>query len=583
MEQLLRIFPFLAAIIVPWCAVAQEIGFTATVDRNTFATGQTVRLTISLTNAQGSFSAPDLGGLVIVQGPMESSSFQMVNGRMSSTMSRIYVLTATKPGTYTIGPASARVAGGIIKTDPITLKVEQGATPPVGKDFDQLQQQQRDLFVAITVNKNKAYVGEQIIATYTLYSRYANIETSGYDIPTLSGFWSEDVDLGKTNWEPQMQQINGLSYRVAVLKKQVLFPQRSGTLRIDPMKLTCLVNRTFFNRGTELQVRSNAVELRVSDLPQGAPPSFSGAVGELELSASFDRLELTANEAMELTLRISGRSNLKLIDAPRIEFPADMEVYDPKVKDRITVNASGMSGSREFQYLVIPRHAGSYELPPVSFSFFDTRSGSYRTLESKPFSVTVQKGEPGQVQSGPMRTVKSDVRQLDQDIRFIRTGPSTLLPRDSFLFGSTPFMLGMATPAMAFLLLLAWRSKRERDLADLRGTRRKQADRVARQRLKEAAKALEKNDREGFHAAISKAITGHLADKSGEPQAAITSERVKTILPDSEEGIRTAREFLDIMDICAMARFAPVDERPNKNTYDRAADLITRIENLLGK
>lgn len=583
MTHMLRTLSFLAVITAALCASAQEIRFTATVDRNTFATGQTVRLTISLTNGQGAISAPDIGGLVIVQGPMESSSYQIVNGQMSSTLSRIYVLTATKPGTYTIGPVSARVAGGIIQTEPITLKVVQGATPPAGKELDQLQDQQRDLFVAITVSKNKAYVGEQIIATYTLYSRYANIETSGYDIPTLSGFWSEDVDLGKTNWEPQMQQINGLSYRVAVLKKQVLFPQRSGTLRIEPMKLTCLVNRTFFNRGTELQVRSNAVEMRVSELPPGAPPSFSGAVGELEFSASFDRLELSANEAMELTLRINGRSNLKLIDAPRIEFPLDMEVYDPKVKDRITVNASGMSGSREFQYLVIPRHAGNYDLPPIAFSYFDTRSGSYRTMQSKPFSVVVQKGDPGQDASGPMRTVKSDVRQLDKDIRFIRTGPAMLVERDSHLFGSTRFVLGMATPALAFLLLLAWRTKREKDMADVRGTRRKQADRVARQRLKEAAKALEKNDREGFHGAISKAITGHLADKVGEPPASITSERVKTILPDTEEGRETTREFLAILDTCAMARFAPVDERPNKDTYDRAAALITRIENLLGK
>ena len=264
--------------------MAQEIGFSSSVDRNAIATGEYVKLTVSLSNSQEGFAAPSFGGLAVVQGPYENSSFNYVNGKMSSSVSKTWVLTATKAGKYTIAPAQVRVGGGVIQTEPITITVSQGAAKPADTGAAQGQSRDANLFATITLSKNKVYVGEQVVATYTLYSRYNNIELSKYELPKMDGFWAEEIDLGNTGWEDALQTVNGLQYRVAILKRQVLLPQQSGKLRIAPMELTCIVNRSFFNRGSSMNVSSNAAEVTAMALPGSAPADFKGAVGELSMA-----------------------------------------------------------------------------------------------------------------------------------------------------------------------------------------------------------------------------------------------------------------------------------------------------------
>lgn len=562
-------------------STAQEISFTASVDRNAIATGEYVKLTITLSNTQERFEAPSFGGLVVVQGPFENSSFNYVNGRMSSSVGRTWVLTGTAPGKYTIGAAKVRVGGGFIQTDPITIEVVKGASSRQN-DPGASQGQSRDanLFATISLSKNKAYVGEQVVATYTLYSRYANIELSKYDLPKMDGFWAEEIDLGDSNWEDQLQTVNGLQYRVAVLKRQVLFPQRSGKLRIEPVELECLVNRSFFNRGTMVSVRSNTVELSAIALPANAPAGFNGAVGELDMQVKVDRTTVKANEAIELNITYSGRGNLKLMEAPTLNFPSDFEAYDPKVTDKISVNGGGMSGSRSFQYLVIPRHEGDFPLEPITFSYFDTRSGAYRTIQADPMTIQVSPGEGG---SSAMirRPNKSDVEVLGKDIRYIRTGDLKLRPAGERLFGSLPWFAGMATPALAFVLFLGWRRKRETELQDVAGSRRKQAERVAKKRLNEAEVALKSSDRNAFYNALGKALHGYIADKFALGPAEINATNLRDRFAPFTGGEAMANDLVKLMEACDMARYAPVEDRPRQQLYDEAAALIGRSEQLV--
>ena len=561
-------------------ARAQEITFDASVDRTTIAAGEQVRLTITLSNAQGSFSAPDLGGMVVVQGPFESTNINFFNGRMVSTISRTWRITATSPGKYTIGRAKAKVAGGLMETEPITIEVGPAAARPQDPQAGLGQQRNTDLFITIQLSRGKGYVGEQIVATYTLYSRYSNVDLAKYDLPKLNGFWAEEVALGNTSWEDRPETVNGIQYRVAVLKKQVLFPQRAGKLRVDPFSMTCVVNRSFFNRGNTLEVTSNAVEFTAMELPSGAPADFTGAVGELQMSVKADRTEVKADEAIELTLRMNGRSNLKMLAAPPIGFPSDFEVYDPKVTDKITVNGNGMSGQREFQYLVIPRYEGLYELDPVTFSYFDPKAGTYRTLRSEGLTIKVAPGAEGPSAS-VQRPSRTDVKVVGSDIRYIRTGHTPLRVRGELLFGSPSWWAGMSAPALAFLLLLVWYRKRERERGDVTALRRKRADKVARERLKQAAEALRRNDRDAFHAALGKALHGYLADKFGLGVAEVSAGAIAARMPQVPEGDSLAQAFAGLIATCDMARFAPVDDRPRQDLYDEAARLIGRTEQLM--
>jgi hypothetical protein len=558
-------------------ALGQEISFTAKVDRTNIAAGEPVQLTITLVNAQGNISAPELGGLVIQRGPFPSTDIKVFNGRMVTSVSHTWVLTANRPGKYTIGPARVQVGGGVISTEPITIEVGAAAAQP--KDAQAAQGQSRDvnLFATISVSKNKAYVGDQVVATYTLYTRYASLDLAQYDLPKLNGFWTEEVPMGNANWEDKLETINGQQYKVAILKRQVLFPQKSGKLRIEPFTLTCVVNRSFFNRGTSIDLKSNAVELTVLDLPPNAPANFTGSVGELQMEVKADRTSIKADEAIELTVRISGRSNLKLLEAPQMSFPTDFEVYDPKVTDKITVNGGGMSGQREFQYLVIPRFEGQYELEPISFSYFDTKTGSYKTLTSDALTIDVAEGAGG-AGAVVQRPTKTDVKVLGTDIRYIRQGPLELRPVGDELFGSAAWFAGMGTPALAFVLLLVWRRKQLREQGDTVGLRRKRADKVARERLRQAADALKQNAREPFYTALSKALHGYLADKLGVGVAEVSASQLHERLSRYPEGPALAAEFAALLTTCDMARFAPTDDRPRQELYDEAAHLIGRAE-----
>ncbi|MFT3885846.1 MAG: BatD family protein [Flavobacteriales bacterium] len=542
-------------------------------DRTEIGAGEPVKLTVTLTNApMGSgFTPPALGGLVVVQGPFDNSSFQMINGRTSGSVSRTWYLTATQPGDYTIGAATARIGQGTIQTTPIKVHVTKGANSATNNPaLQQGQKNDPNLFCTITLSKNKAYVGEQIIATYTLYSRYTRLQAGDYDLPKVNGFWTEEIDIGQPGFNGPQQVVNGLSYNVATLKKQVLFPQRAGKLRLEPMTLNYRVNASFFSAGTPVTIHSNAAEVTVLELPSGKPAYYIGAVGDLKLEMTTGGTAVKANEAIDIKVSFTGRANLKLIDAPKLAFPPDFEVYDPKITDRITVNGSGMSGTREFQYLVIPRHEGDYDIGRATFSYFDPASGQYRQLSSEPLTFHIAKGDANAAQIS--RPSRSDVQQLGQDIRYIRTGDLKLKPIASHLFGSWPYIAGLLAPVLAFTGLVFWHRRRQRDLADTQGMRRKGADRVARQRLKAAEQALKANDREAFYQAMGKAMEGYIADKFNLGVAQVTVDAVREKLAHLEDG-KLANDYASLMSDLEMARFAPFENKPRQQSYDKAAAL----------
>lgn len=580
MAKLIRTFTaFVLLFIGVQRLSAQEITFTAQVDRNSIAVGEYVKYTISLGNARDRFEAPSFGGLVVVQGPFDNSSFTIINGRMSGSTSRTWVLTATKPGKYTIGAAKVRVGGGIIETEPITIEVAKGAGQQSDPNATQGQSRDPNIFITIGLSQRKAYVGEQIVATYTLYSRYSGLETTKETLPKLDGFWAENVELGDVSWDQQLSTVNGLQYRTAILKRQVLIPQRAGKLRVSNYTMECVVNRSFFNRGTPLEVKSNAVEVTVTELPGNAPASFKGAVGEMEMVVKADRTQVKANEAIELTVTYAGKGNLKLLEAPDLELPGDLEQYDPKVTDKINVNAGGMSGSRSFQYLVIPRHEGDFIITPLEFTYFDTRSGSYRTIASEPLNLQVSPGDG--TAAAVQRPNKTDVQVLGKDIRYIRTGDLELRPTGEHLFGSIAWIAGMGTPALAFVLFLGWRRKREAELLDVAGSRRKHADKVARKRLSDAEIALKSSDRQAFYDALGKALHGYVADKFGLGPAEINAANLRTHYMRYNGGEPVANDYIRLMEACDMARYAPVEDRPRQQLYDEAAALIGRTEQLV--
>lgn len=564
-------------------ADAQDPVFRAVADKQSVAVGDPINIKFTIENGRGDITPPDFSDFNVVFGPSRSTNFQIINGRQSSTMSLSYTLRAKAEGKYTIGSAVAKVGSKLLKSDPIEINVVKGKAPSSQNTGQQGHSRKpaadKNLIVRMLLSKNKVYQGEGLVITFELLSRYNNLDLGETSFPSLNGFWSEDIKSGQTSWEPDYEYIDRVPYRKAILRKKLLFPQRQGTIEIDPFKITAQINRSFFNAGTQVSAQSYAQKIEVLPLPGGAPESFNGAVGEYVFSGKAGQTEIRANDAIDLSLEVKGKGNLKLIKAPSIEFPSDFEVYDPELEDRISVSGGGMSGSRTFEYLVIPRFPGKYDIPEFDFTYFSPSKEQYVTQTVGPFQVKVS-GEDGSVPTEQSGIARSRVETVRQDIRYIVTDQEMLLPAGNMFFKSFGYYLLTIGPLLFLTGFILFHKKRDAILGDVRTIRRKKAHSVAKKRLAAAKKAMDKGDSTTFYSEIFNAIYGFLSDKLGAEKAVLTKPVIRQKLAENEVPDHMIQEVIYLIETCEMARFAPVTGQSDEVFYGRTAEFIEKLEGL---
>ena len=542
---------------------------------------------VTLVNGKGKIATPDLSDFNLVFGPSQSSQYSLSNGVQSSTLTLSYTMRPVKTGTFKIGAAKVNVDGKIYSTESIEVEVVEGSSRSSSSNGGSSRsganntQAKKDENIILTINlsKNEAYIGEQITATYVLLTRYQNLDVGDMQFPTLNGFWTEDLKDEKASWEREYEIIKGVPYRKAILKRQVLFPQRSGDLEISPMEIEGRVNRSFFNPGTAMAVRSNSPKVKVKPLPTGAPKSFKGAVGNFNFTVDIDKTRLQANEAINLKIDISGTGNLPLTEAPDIEFPSDFEVYDPEINDRINVSASGVSGRRRFQYLIIPRYPGNYKIEKISFSFFNTATGRYETKSAGPFEFAIE-GDEGTVPTTEQRR-KNRVTPAANDIRYIFTDPSDLQSKNKIFFGTAGFYTLIGVPFLFLLIFVVFRRRKESLDKDVLGSKKRKANRVAKKRLKEAEKALNSRDEKAFFAETSKALYGYLEDKLVIPKSQLSKSVITQKLEENNVDQGHISRLFELLEMCEMSRFAPVNKAKESEIFKQTVDLIETLENKL--
>ncbi|PKP04446.1 MAG: BatD protein [Bacteroidetes bacterium HGW-Bacteroidetes-9] len=590
---------------------AQDIELKASA-REVVSVGDQFRLVFSI-NAQASgFTAPVLKDFNILAGPSQSSSssMQIINNQVTRSVdfSFTYILQASKEGTFTITPASVNVDGKIYKSNPLTIKVVKGNAPPPQQGGQSNQQpsgdiSSKDLFVRASVNKSNPYQGEQVIVTYKIYTRVPIAEYSVTKAPGLSGFWTQDLLKDSKNLNQYRETIDGQEYVVAEIKKDAMFAQKSGNLTIEPLEMDVVAQiqrksgrrptndpffDSFFNDsffGNTMQnvkktIRSNQLTINVKPLPsQGRPVDFTGAAGNYTIAVSTDRTELKANDAMSLKFTITGKGNLKLIEKPALVFPSDFEVYDPRITDNINITSSGVSGSRTFEYLIIPRNPGNFKIKPASFSYFDIDAGVYKTLNSQEFNIKVNRSDGSEGTFTAGGTNKEDFKYIGSDIRFIKTGVMKLRPVNTFLFGSPSFWMLLAAPVLLFILFLViWRNelKKRSNQALMRN---RKATGVSRKRLKMAEKFMKQGDHEHFWAETSNALWGYMSDKFNIPRSTLSMDSAADALNARKVNAELSNQFISTLNNCEFARFAPGDKsQAMGDLYKQALDVITRTE-----
>lgn len=580
-----HIIALLIALFAVFFAKAQDANFYASVDKNPVATGDVFTYKVTLDNARGDISAPDLGDFNVVFGPSTSSSFRIVNNSQTSSMTLSYSMRPIKTGTFTIGAASVTVNGKRLQTKPLEIKVVKGTSTttnqPAGNSGQSTQttsaSSDNNLLIQVQLSKRTAFLGEQIIATYVILTRYRSIEVQETNFPALPGFWSEDVKQDQASWDQNYTMINGVAYRKAIIKQQILFPQRTGELKIPPLSISARVNRSFFNPGTKVKVTSNSPTITVKGLPGKAPDSYLGAVGDFTFSVDLDRTEVNANDAINLTVAISGRGNLTLVKEPEIKFPADFETYDPETKDRISVSGVGVNGTRSFQYLIIPRYPGDYEIPEIEFTYFDPSAGKFITKNAGPFEIHVT-GSASANNGRGGAVSQNTVKQSNEDIHYIDTDDSKLKPLDQRFFKTKLYYALMAVPVLFFIGFIVLRKKREAEADDIVGTRRRKANKMARKRLKSASIALKNQDSKLFYAEIFKAIYGYMTDKLGIPGSLLSKQVIMDNLRNKNVDEETLHELSQTLETCEMARFASSEKQGDQEFYNQTVKLIAKLD-----
>ncbi|WP_306642767.1 BatD family protein [Sanyastnella coralliicola] len=551
---------FLVAFFISGAIQGQDVSVSASVSKNPVAPREAFKLTVTITNSDGQIKLPAVDGLQLLYGPSTGQSVRIDNGRKTSETSYTYTFRANVEGKMEIPAIPVRTSAGVLKTRPFTLSVSKNSDSSISQNF----------VTVIEASKKKVYLGEPVVIKYKVYQRYNSFNIESYDLPEFDGFWVENVGDHQGRWENLI--INGQRYSVATIKIDVIFPQRTGDFTLFGFNMSGVVGG-FFNR-QRVESTSQSVNIEVLPLPEGKPANFLGSFPSLSIRRTYSALDMKANQALDMGVEFSGKGALRLIQEPKTDWPSDMEVFDPEVRDRISTTASGVSGKRTYSYVVIPRTEGNYEIPGLDFSYFNTIKKQYEKINLEAITLKVSPSEAGSDVPYSFNA-KSDVQILNKDIRYIRSDAGKLTRPANIFFGSLPFYLSYGAPFLIFIGAIAYRRKKINEAGDVEGTRRKKAKRSAKKWLSEASKGRDNSN--VFYSALARGMEQYVMDKFTIDRSRLNERSMNDIVRSATDE-ETAERFMKVWKTCQQARFAPVSQMSKNDLLDEANQLIDKIE-----
>ncbi len=597
-------------IIAALPMVAQTVKLTVQAP-NMVEQGSQFRLTYRVNSNVDNFREPEFINFELLGGPSQGSSYstQIINGRASQTVERTYTyyLRALKVGVFPVPKAGITVKGKDYTSSNYTIKVveskggsyQNASKKAIEQNNPKPFKAEGRVFVRTFVNKRTAYIGEPIILVQKLYSKERVANITDFKEPSYSGFWKESIDIGQL--QLSKENLNGESYNVVVLQKYILFPQKVGKLNISSFSLNAVIqiiktraardqmeqmmygNKVRYYANETLNLKSQKVYINVKEMPAGKPSGFNGLVGNFKIESSVDKTELPANDAFNLRIKIKGKGNITLLEVSKPNFPPDFEVYDPKISQKSSTEGSGMSGSKTFDYLIIPRNEGDFIIPSVSFSFFNPRTERYETLRTDTFHIKVGRGNAQAFTGVNSSSVNRDeIKYLGKDIHYIKTYVHKLKNIGEHSFNSIGhFLFLLLTPFFALAIIIFYK-KNAKKRSNISLMRNKKATKVARKRLKNAKNLLTAADKNAFYEEISKVLWGYLSDKFNISLSELSMDSTRNHL--LEKGVETSviEEIASILNTCEYARYSPDTQSGSMDTiYNQAMEIISKIEKSL--
>jgi len=591
-------------------AVAQQPSFSASVNKSKVALSERFQLSFTLSNGGTvkDFKPPSFTDFIVLGGPNQSSSFSSMNGQVTQSVTYSYVLQPRSLGKYNIGSAYIKSADKTLTSQPLTIEVydkpvtnnttqNTQSNTSTGDDINAYLAQ--NVFIKTEVSDYEIYKGEDITVTLKICVK-RNSSIYGYRVvqavqtPKYDGFYVNDIQLQDA--QSQTETINGEQYEVSVVKKTILTAQKTGTLEIDPITLDALFGVKMqktkkksgdpfqdmfddffsdpFNSGSKevrYAVSSSPVKIKVNDLPGNAPADFNGAVGKFSMKTELNNKTTKTDEPLTYRVTISGTGNLNLFEAPELKLPPAWETYDPKVNDG--------TGSKAFEYLLIPRSPGDFTLPAHTWSYFDPSKKQYVTLNSESYAVHVDAGDGYNASATNYGVTKEDVEMLAKDIRYISKNPPVFIQNRTLLFGTSLFYIVLILPfaAGAGVFIVTLRKKKLE--GDVQGMKNRLANTVAKKRLSKAHVFIKTNDTKAFYNETIRALWGYLGDKFAIAQSEMSKENIYGHLVAGSIDATTAKEVVDLLDTCELALFAPsMIHSSLQDIYDKASSLIEKLE-----
>lgn len=585
---------------------AQDVEIKAYVSKNKIAADEQFEYTIEISGRTTSLprpSFPEMAAFYVLSGPNTSTSIQLINGAMSSTVTYSFYLSPKNEGELTIGKALLTYKGSTYSSNEVVVSVSKSnqAPPPTQGGAKQKSSSDADiagesLYLKTEVSKRNVYVGDQIVVEYRLYFR---VNVRGYNIdklPANTGFWSEDFKMPA---QPVIstEVVNGQNYNVAVIRKVALFPTQSGELTIEPMQVTLealvreqrgrrsLFDSFFddpFGRTVQKTVVSKSLKINVRPLPEtNKPAGFTGAVGNFKFDVSVDKTEARANDAIALKMKLSGAGNIKLAELPAIQSPPDIEQYPPKVSTQVNNDGQLISGTKTAEYILIPRLEGQYQIKPITFSFFEPGASAYRSITTPAIALNILKGAGSglTVNQPGIGLSRQEVTLLGQDIRFIKE--SSEFSRSGFKpYLSFPFWSAISTALLLFIGFFFYNEHQARLLGNERLARSLKAGKIAAKQLAQAKGKLSAANQNEFYKAVSAALQGFVQDKLNIELTDFSTANVRRVLSEKGIGEEEISEYIAVLQESDFRQFAAsassADQR--HELFERAKVILTKLE-----
>ncbi len=581
---------------------AQTPAFTAQVSKNKVAIGEVFTVAFTLNGTGSNLTYPNFKGFEIYSGPNQSQSISMVNGNVSQSTTLSFYILAKVEGRYTIGSASVMSGNQKLETKPIVIDVVKGnpqpqqqnqSQQPAGKEKSQYASElgQDDLFVRTFLSKTKCYLGEQITITQKVYSRVDLRGFQNVKFPPYNGFWAQQEN---SNQQINLQQenVNGVNYYVADYNKVYLFPQRVGSITIDPVELECIVRRQtkrqprnifeqFFGAGgyedVAVKVKSRSVKVEVIDLPtENKPTDFTGAVGDFSFKVDISKNQVKANEAVNLKFTISGAGNIKLVEPMNLNLPESFESYDPKINESIKT-IGGVSGSKTYDYLIIPREKGNFTLSDLGFSYFDVTKKKYISIPSPEITLQVLEGDGTNAQI--ISSNKKEIKETENDLRYIKTGDLNLKHKADEFFSSIAHYLFLLIPLIGFVFAVVFKKNQIKANSNLKLVKERKAAKLAKKQLSVAEKHLHLNNKDLFFNEVLNALNNYVGDKFNMSVVDLSKDKISEMLLSRQVNEQTIQQLLETLNTCEYAKYAPSSVTGDlKKVYVDTLELISQIE-----